>query len=182
MTEPKPSEKTLGELAAEKIRNWMPDGLSLSETEFVAEIIDQLDAQRSQGGEWTVEPCEKSIGLAYVNTNAYCLGEMNLSVAKKVCAACCGCAGLREALEKISKGTRWNPLNSTGRSPSWDAQTALEALAQPCTCQGATGEEQELIAEWAALLHRPSISEDSLRDGLTKFAAALRRVQERKEV
>lgn len=70
------------------------------------------------------------------------IGDLRAAVAQIIdSATCCGCAGLREALEKISKGTRWNPLNSTGRSPSWDAQTALEALAQPCTCQGATGEE-----------------------------------------
>lgn len=87
MTEPKPSEQTLGAMSAKELNlKWNFD-LSDEDEQLIANIIDKLDAQRSQGGEWTVEPCEKSIGLAYVNTNAYCLGEMNLSVAKKVCAA-----------------------------------------------------------------------------------------------
>lgn len=47
-TEPKQSEKSLGELAAEQI------GLRqvMWTQKEIAQIIDQLDSQRSQGREW----------------------------------------------------------------------------------------------------------------------------------
>lgn len=52
MTNPKqPSEKTLGERVIEAIPDWWLGDLCLNQLTC---IIDQLDAQRSQGGEWTV--------------------------------------------------------------------------------------------------------------------------------
>lgn len=180
MTEPKPSDKTLGELAAELAYKGTPN---MTKPKSAGEIAEQLAI--------TLDPDCRNSG----DQRVFVVNKITLAIQSAIDSTnCCGCAGLREALEKCNaamlRHAGWQQNYRPDRVEESMTrpidvmkaeQLATKALSAPCTCQGATGEEQELIADWAALLHRPSISEDSLRDGLTKFAATLRRVQPRKE-
>lgn len=107
MTEPKQSEKTLGE---QQVRDWakrhdiQATYADLKAMFDDARTIDQLDAQRSQGGEWRVEKEDgfvwiRSVSEAITNAVAYTLAMPTLL--QSVCDA--HNATLRPAPRKEAK-------------------------------------------------------------------------------
>lgn len=116
------------------------------------------------------------------------IGGLQAAVAQIIdSATCCGCVGLREALLHIfaeSDATTCGFCEEIHRM-------AKQALSTPCTCQGATGEDAKRLdwlernynniehAGFEFREHRLTAKWGSLREAID---AALRRVQERKEV